>query len=88
MESAESRDSKIYRTHRLFAENIITGQVAMLATGDESFCRQVFIDWLEKIQDKKINPKPGDIMYIAEVDTNLMYISDAQFEYEVLGRPV
>ena len=79
-----SKKPKLYRTHRLIGENIYSGHISLLATGDQEFCEQVQAEWLERIKDGRVKPKPGDTIYLAEVSEPIYQAPD--FEYAVLGK--
>ena len=79
-----SKQPKPFRTHRLIAENIYNGHISLLATGDQEFCELIKTEWLEKISDGRVKPKPGDTIYLAAVSEPVYQAPD--FEYSVLGK--
>lgn len=70
-------------THRLIAENIVTGKSYTIAFGDADFCNQKFDEFIEKIKRNEVALTHGDRIYIAEL-VKVGFGPD--FEYSVLGR--
>ncbi|AKC02809.1 hypothetical protein AXJ10_gp69 [Gordonia phage GordTnk2] len=72
-------------THRVIAENVITGESKILAFGDEEFCDQAFENQLEEIKHKRLKLNPGDRIYIAEIYLGRVEFGP-DFSYQLFGK--
>ena len=71
-------------THKLIGENL-GGEVILLATGTFEFCMMVYRDRLESIINGKLKLHPGDKIYVAEVNPEIITYGP-DFDYEIMGR--